>query len=159
MEIQRLIGRSLRSIANLDALGERTITVDCDVLQADGGTRCACISAAWVALKDALDLLYDQGLLSQPPLRDSVTAISVGIVEGSMLLDLDYREDSRAEVDMNVVMTGLGNLIEVQATAEGAPFSRELMNQLIDLAQRGIGELKAVQMAAFTNERRDFKML
>jgi ribonuclease PH len=159
MEIQRLIGRSLRSVTSLKDLGEVTITVDCDVLQADGGTRCASISAGWVALKDALDRIPDRGINRERPLLDTVTAISVGIVDGRMILDLDYSEDSRAEVDMNLVMTGTDNLIEVQATAEGAPFSLEKMNSLIELAGKGIAAVRKIQLAAFDNSQESGDLL
>jgi ribonuclease PH len=143
VEIQRLIGRSLRAVADLEALGERTVHLDCDVLQADGGTRCAAISGAYVAARSALDRF---GL--SRALRDSVAAVSVGIVDGVPLLDLAYEEDSRAEVDMNVVMTGAGELVEVQATAEATPFTREELDALLDLATGGIDELVSAQRAA-----------
>jgi ribonuclease PH len=143
IEIQRLIGRSLRGVVDFQALGERTLWVDCDVLQADGGTRCASICGAWVAAKLALERF---GL--GRALTDSVAAVSVGIVEGTPMLDLDYSEDSSAEVDMNVVMTGDGRLVEVQATAEGVPFSREQLDELIDLAVRGIDLLRDAQLGA-----------
>jgi ribonuclease PH len=145
LEIQRLIGRSLRSVTDLTALGERTITVDCDVIQADGGTRVASITGAWVALSDALENLIAVGALASSPLKDSVAAVSVGIVRGMQCLDLDYDEDSSAEVDMNVVMTGRGRLVEVQATAEGEPFSLAGMNKLIRLAQKGISNIRRIQ--------------
>jgi ribonuclease PH len=147
-EIQRLIGRSLRAVVDLDALGERTVWLDCDVLQADGGTRCASICGAWVALHQALAGLIDAGSLAELPLGDSIAAISVGMVDGTPLLDLVYSEDSRAESDMNVVMTGAGRLVEVQATAEGATFSRGELELLLDLAEAGIRELTAAQLAA-----------
>ncbi|MEZ0285827.1 MAG: ribonuclease PH [Thermoleophilia bacterium] len=147
-EIQRLIGRSLRAVVDLDALGERTVWLDCDVLQADGGTRCASICGAWVSLHQALSRLIDAGSLAELPLRDSIAAISVGMVDGAPLLDLAYSEDSRAESDMNVVMTGVGRLVEVQATAEGATFSRAELDVLLDLAEAGIRELTAAQLAA-----------
>jgi ribonuclease PH len=143
VEIQRLIGRSIRGVVDFKALGERTLWVDCDVLQADGGTRCASICGAWVAAKLALER-FGLGRV----LTDSVAAVSVGIVGGEPLLDLDYAEDSGAEVDMNVVMTGDGRLVEVQATAEGTPFSREELDALIDLAGRGIELLRAAQLGA-----------
>jgi ribonuclease PH len=143
IEIQRLIGRALRGVCDFRALGERTLWLDCDVLQADGGTRCAAITGAWVAAARALDRF---GLSKALP--GSVAAVSVGIVEGEALLDLDYSEDSRAETDMNVVMTGDGRLIEVQATAERDPFSREQLDELIDLAAGGIGRLGDVQREA-----------
>jgi ribonuclease PH len=147
-EIQRLIGRSLRAVVDLEALGERTVWLDCDVLQADGGTRCASICGAWVALHRALARLVEAGALTGLPLGDSVAAISVGMVDGAALLDLDYSEDSRAESDMNVVMTGSGRLVEVQATAEGQTFSRDELDALLDLAQSGVRELTAAQLAA-----------
>jgi ribonuclease PH len=143
VEIQRLIGRSLRAVADLEALGERTVHLDCDVLQADGGTRCAAICGAYVAARRALDRF---GL--SRALRDSVAAVSVGVVDGVPLLDLAYEEDSRAEVDMNVVMTGAGALVEVQATAETVPFSRDALDELIDLAEGGIEQLAAAQRDA-----------
>ena len=146
MEIQRLIGRSLRCVTDLPALGERTITVDCDVLQADGGTRVASICAAWVALYCACATLVATGKLPSNPLLDSVAAVSVGMVGNEMLLDLDYGEDSIADVDMNVVMTGRGRLVEVQATAEGTPFSLARMNSLVRLAQSGIRTIQQIQM-------------
>jgi len=148
MEIQRLIGRSLRCVTDLPALGERTITVDCDVLQADGGTRVASISAAWVALYWACATLVATGKLLSNPLLDSVAAVSVGVVGNELLLDLDYDEDSIADVDMNVVMTGRGRLVEVQATAEGTPFSLARMNSLVRLAQRGIKIVQQIQIDA-----------
>jgi len=143
VEIQRLIGRALRAVCDFEALGERTLWLDCDVLQADGGTRCAAISGAWVAAARALDRF---GLSKALP--GSVAAVSVGIVGGEPLLDLDYSEDSTAEVDMNVVMTGDGRLVEVQATAELEPFSRELLDELLDLAAGGIETLTAAQRTA-----------
>ena len=143
VEIQRLIGRALRSVADMEALGERTLWLDCDVLQADGGTRCAAISGAYVAAQRALDRLgLGRGM------RDSVAAVSVGIVGGERLLDLDYSEDSAAEVDMNVVMTGDGRLVEVQATAEQVPFSRVDLDELLELAARGIAEIAEAQRSA-----------
>jgi len=148
LEIQRMIGRSLRGVTDLSALGERTITLDCDVIQADGGTRSAAISGAWVALHDALGTLVEAGLISDRPLLDTIAAVSVGIVMDEPVLDLDYEEDSVAEVDMNVVMTGRGRLVEVQATAEGKPFSLARMNALVRLAQRGIREIEALQRSA-----------
>jgi ribonuclease PH len=140
VEIQRLIGRALRAVCDFDALGERTLWLDCDVLQADGGTRCASITGAWVAASRALDRF---GL--SKALTGSVAAVSVGIVDGEAVLDLDYEEDSSAETDMNVVMTGSAELVEVQATAERDPFSRELLDALLDLAAGGIEELTAAQ--------------
>ena len=144
-EIQRLIGRSLRAVTDLKALGERQITLDCDVLQADGGTRCASITGAWLALHDACAGLVAQGKLPVSPLLDHVAAISVGIYKGVPVLDLDYPEDSDCDTDMNVVMTGSGGIVEIQGTAEGEPFSREQMNQLVDMAEAGIKELIARQ--------------
>lgn len=147
-EIQRLIGRSLRAVVDLEQLGERQILIDCDVIQADGGTRTASITGAWVALADAIDGLIAAGKLSQSPLRDHVAAVSVGIVEGRALLDLDYPEDSGCETDMNVVMTGDGRFIEIQGTAEGEPFSRQEMNRLLELAEQGIAALVGLQREA-----------
>jgi len=138
VEIQRLAGRSLRSVVDFKALGERTAWIDCDVIQADGGTRCAAICGGYVALHLALSRLVGRGALERVPLRDSVAAVSVGIVDGEALLDLPYAEDSRAEVDMNVVMTGSGELIEVQATAERTPFGRASLDRLLELAAGGI---------------------
>jgi ribonuclease PH len=147
-EIQRLIGRSLRAVTDLKALGERQITLDCDVLQADGGTRCASITGAWLALWDACEQLVAKGKLAENPIRDHVAAVSVGIFQGSVVLDLDYPEDSGCDTDMNVVMTGRGGIVEIQGTAEGEPFSRAQMSALVDLAEAGIGELVARQKAA-----------
>jgi len=147
-EIQRLIGRSLRAVTDLKALGERQITLDCDVLQADGGTRCASITGAWIALYEACDKLVQAGKLPANPVRDHVAAISVGIYKGSPVLDLDYPEDSNCDTDMNVIMTGKGGIVEVQGTAEGEPFTREQMNMLMDLAQMGIARLVAAQESA-----------
>ena len=147
-EIQRLIGRSLRAVTDLVALGERQITLDCDVLQADGGTRCAAITGAWVALHDACAKLVAEGTLPANPMRDHVAAISVGIVDGEPVLDLDYAEDSNCDTDMNVIMTGNGGIVEIQGTAEGTPFSRQELNQLVDLADAGIRELVAAQTQA-----------
>ena len=147
-EIQRLIGRSLRAVTDLARLGERTIKIDCDVLQADGGTRCASITGACVALYDAIAWCKARGLGAGEPLTDFVAAVSVGVVGGVPVLDLDYAEDSSCDTDMNVVMTGSGGLIEVQGTAEGAPFSRAEMNAMLDLAQQGIQQLIAAQKAA-----------
>jgi ribonuclease PH len=148
IEIQRLIGRALRSVCDFNALGERTLWLDCDVLQADGGTRCAAISGAYVASRRALDRF---GL--SKALTGQVAAVSVGVVEGRALLDLDYSEDSSAETDMNVVMTADGRLVEVQATAERDPFSRELLDDLLDLASGGIEEIMIVQNEAIAAER------
>jgi ribonuclease PH len=147
-EIQRLIGRSLRAVVDLKALGERQITLDCDVIQADGGTRCASITGAFVALSDAINKLVANGKLPASPIRDHVAAVSVGIFQGRPVLDLDYPEDSDCDTDMNVVMTGAGGFVELQGTAEGTPFSREEMNQLIELAQAGTAQLIAAQKQA-----------
>ena len=144
-EIQRLIGRSLRAVFDLKKLGERTIQLDCDVLQADGGTRTAAITGAYVAAHDAVSRLIAEGKLTQSPLLASVAAISVGIVDGTPLLDLEYTEDSACDTDMNVVMTGVGHFVEVQGTAEGKAFSREEMNALLALAEKGIAELMLAQ--------------
>ena len=147
-EIQRLIGRALRSVFNLKTLGERTIHLDCDVLQADGGTRTAAITGAYVAARDAVNQLLKDGSLTKDPIIDSVAAISVGIYQGIPVLDLDYPEDSSCDTDMNVVMTGKGGMIELQGTAEGAAFSRDELNALLDLAQQGIEELTQMQIDA-----------
>lgn len=147
-EIQRLIGRSLRSVVDLGKLGERTIQVDCDVIQADGGTRTASITGAFVALHDAVHGLLAHQMIAQTPLRDFVAAISVGIYNGLPVLDLDYAEDSACDTDMNVVMTGSGHFVEVQGTAEGHAFSRGEMDALLGLAQNGIAQLLAMQRAA-----------
>jgi ribonuclease PH len=143
-----LIGRSLRAVVNLDALGERTISLDCDVLQADGGTRTAAITGAYVAAHDACTWLQSRGLIAAWPLRDAVAAVSVGLVGGVPMLDLAYTEDSACDTDMNVVMTGEGGFVEVQGTAEGEPFARAQLVQLLDLASAGIGQLVAAQRAA-----------
>ena len=148
LEIQRLIGRSLRAVVDLRALGERTCWVDCDVLQADGGTRTASITGAYTALARACQRLVEQGRLKSSPFRDSVAAISVGIVGGEVVLDLPYEEDARADVDMNVVATGTGQLVEVQGTGEGTVFSRSQLDALTDLALVGIGELTRIQARA-----------
>jgi len=147
-EIQRLIGRSLRAVMDMSLLGERTIQIDCDVLQADGGTRCASITGAWIAVADAVDGLLVQGLLTQNPLKDSVAAISVGMVDGRAVLDLDYPEDSGCDADMNVVMTGAGRYVEVQGTAEGHTFDRAELNALLQLAEKGISELARLQASS-----------
>jgi ribonuclease PH len=152
VEIQRLIGRSLRAVVDFDALGERTIYLDCDVLQADGGTRCASITGAYVALALACGRLLEQELLPASPLSGSIAAVSCGIVEGTALLDLDYSEDSTAEVDANVVMTGDGGLVEVQATAERTPLSRAHLDELLALAAGGIEQLRAAQEQALAAE-------
>ncbi|MEK6561755.1 MAG: ribonuclease PH [Candidatus Binatota bacterium] len=144
-EIQRLIGRSLRTIADLKSLGERTIWIDCDVIQADGGTRTASITGAYVALVEAARQLIKQGVVQKNPIKDSVAAVSVGIVDGKPLLDLNYEEDSRAEVDMNFVMTGSGKFVEVQGTAESAPFTKKGLDRMAEIAQQGIRELLKVQ--------------
>jgi len=147
-EIQRLIGRSMRAVFDLAMLGERTIHLDCDVLQADGGTRTAAITGAFVAAQDAVSKLLEQGAIAASPIRGHVAAVSVGIVKGTPLLDLEYVEDSACDTDMNVVMTGAGHFIEVQGTAEGEAFSRAEMNSLLALAEKGIGELVALQEKA-----------
>jgi ribonuclease PH len=153
-EIQRLIGRSLRAVTDLAALGERTVKIDCDVLQADGGTRCASITGACVALADAIEWCRDRGLLTREPLTDFVAAVSVGIVDGVPVLDLDYAEDAACDTDMNVVMTGAGGFVEVQGTAEGVPFTRGEMDDLVLLAEGGIRKLIAAQMEALGALRR-----
>ncbi|NBQ70000.1 MAG: ribonuclease PH, partial [Nitrosomonadaceae bacterium] len=150
MEIQRLIGRALRAAVDLKKLGERTIQIDCDVIQADGGTRTASITGAFVALHDAIQKLLDQKLIEATPIIDHVAAISVGIFEGTPVLDLDYVEDSACDTDMNVVMTGRLHLIEVQGTAEGNAFSRAELNTMLDMAQHGIEELIAIQRNVLT---------
>jgi len=147
-EIQRLIGRAMRSVFNLETLGERTIHLDCDVLQADGGTRTASITGAYVAARDAVNQLLKSGVLTKDPIIDSVAAISVGIYQGIPVLDLDYPEDSSCDTDMNVVMTGKGGMIEVQGTAEGATFSRAELTALLDLAEQGIHDLTKLQLKA-----------
>ncbi|CAN5544733.1 ribonuclease PH [soil metagenome] len=152
-EIQRLIGRSLRAVTDLDALGERSLLVDCDVLQADGGTRTASITGAFVALSQALTLLQDRGNVQASPLIDSVAAVSVGIVGSVPCLDLDYGEDSSAQVDMNIVMTGAGRLVEVQGTAEHGSFERAELDVLLDLGTKGIGELASTQGEVLGPER------
>jgi ribonuclease PH len=150
-EIQRLIGRALRAIVNLDIIGEKTIWIDCDVIQADGGTRTASITGSYVALVDALWNMKKRGAIDKIPLRDSVAAISVGLVNGEIVLDLSYEEDSRAEVDMNFVMTGKGMLIEVQGTAEKTPFSKEHFDTMYQYALKGINEITRVQKQALGN--------
>jgi ribonuclease PH len=147
-EIQRLVGRALRSVVDLQKIGERTIHLDCDVVQADGGTRTAAITGAFVALHDAVDFMRKRQLIASSPIKDFVAAVSVGIYDGTPVLDLDYAEDSACDTDMNVVMTGSGGLVEVQGTAEGAPFSRGEMNAMLELAEKGIRELIAAQKAA-----------
>ena len=147
-EIQRIIGRSLRAVVDLKRVGERTITLDCDVIQADGGTRTASVSGAYVALREAINRMLKEGMLKKDPVIDSVAAVSVGIVEGTPMLDLCYEEDSAAEVDMNVVMTGSQKFVEVPGTAEGAPYDREQMDLMLSLAEGGIREiLRAQEMA------------
>lgn len=148
MEIQRLIGRSLRTIIDLKALGERSITIDCDAIQADGGTRTASITAAYVALYDAVQWMMDQRMLKRNPLKEAVAAVSVGVVGGVEMLDLCYEEDSRANTDMNIVMTSGGKFIEVQGTAETEPFSAETLGKLLALGKKGISELHAMQKSA-----------
>jgi len=152
-EIQRLIGRSMRTVFDLSALGERTIHLDCDVLQADGGTRTAAITGAFVAAHDAVTWLLDQGRIAASPIRDGVAAVSVGIVEGTPLLDLEYTEDSACDTDMNVVMTAGGGFVEIQGTAEGAAFTRAEMDLLLGLADKGIRELVSAQRASLASER------
>lgn len=147
-EIQRLIGRSLRAVIDMEKLGERTIHFDCDVIQADGGTRTASITGAYVAMVDAVSTLLQKGLLTESPIKDSVAAISVGVYQGTPVLDLDYIEDSDCDTDMNVVMTGKGGFVEIQGTAEGEPFARETMNQMLDLAAKGISEISVIQKTA-----------
>lgn len=150
-EIQRLIGRSLRAVFDLEKLGERTLTLDCDVLQADGGTRCASITGAWVAAHDAVAKLVATGALPASPIRDQVAAVSVGIYQGLPVLDLDYDEDSSCDTDLNVVMTGAGGFVEIQGTAEGEPFSRTQLDRLVGLADDGIARLVALQKAAIAS--------
>ncbi|MCP5242257.1 ribonuclease PH [Nitrosomonas sp.] len=145
MEIQRLIGRSLRAIVDLNMLGERTIQIDCDVIQADGGTRTASITGAFVALHDAVESLLYQQLIETSPILDHVAAISVGIYQGTALLDLDYQEDSACDTDMNVIMTGNSGIVEIQGTAEGMVFTRNELNQMLDLAESGVQKLISVQ--------------
>jgi len=153
-EIQRLIGRALRSVTALERLGERTIQMDCDVIQADGGTRTAAITGAFVALHDAMGTLLAKQALAESPVRDFVAAVSVGVYEGVPVLDLDYAEDSACDTDMNVVMTGGGGLVEVQGTAEGHPFTRAEMDAMVDLAQAGIRELIAIQRRVLGQDER-----
>jgi len=152
-EIQRLIGRSLRAVVDMKALGERTVQIDCDVVQADGGTRTAAITGGWVALHDAIASLLAAGRLAASPLTDHVAAVSVGMFRGVAVLDLDYAEDSNCETDMNVVMTGAGGIVEVQGTAEGAAFTRADLDRMIDLAAHGIGSLAAAQRDALKTPR------
>jgi len=148
LEIQRLIGRSLRAVTDLEALGERTITLDCDVIQADGGTRTAAITGSWVALADAVQSLLDAGEIKRSPLHSQVAAVSVGIYQGAPVLDLDYPEDSEAETDMNVVMKEAGGFVEVQGTAEGHAFRRDELDRMLDLAHQGIEQLMGHQREA-----------
>lgn len=150
-EIQRLIGRALRSVVNLDMLGERTIWIDCDVIQADGGTRTAAITGSYICLFDAINYALRNGLIEKTPLKDYLAAVSVGIVNGEPRLDLCYAEDSAAEVDMNVVMTGDGRFVEVQGTAEGMPFDRSALDTLLNLAEKGIRQLIAIQKEALSS--------
>jgi ribonuclease PH len=147
-EISRLIGRGLRAVVDLGAMNERMVRVDCDVIEADGGTRTASVTGAWVALWDACEWAVSRSLMHRNPIIDQVAAISVGIVEGELMLDLDYESDSAADVDLNVVMAGTGSLVEVQGTAEGTPFSRQDLDQMLDLAATGIGELFDMQKQA-----------
>jgi len=147
-EIQRLIGRSLRAIIDLEKLGERSVHIDCDVIQADGGTRTASITGAYVALHDAISTLLTSGKITENPLKQAVAAISVGVYKGLPVLDLDYIEDSDCDTDMNVVMTADGGFVEIQGTAEGEPFARDTMNSMLDLAASGIGELLTLQKTA-----------
>jgi len=149
-EIQRLVGRSLRAVCDLTALGERQVTIDCDVLQADGGTRTAAITGGYVALAQCVAFMRKIGLVKTPVLKDHVAAVSCGIIKGEPMLDLDYSEDSTAETDANFVITGGGGLVEIQGTAEGAPFSEEQLGQLLSLARKGIGELIELQKRALT---------
>jgi len=148
MEIQRLIGRSLRAVVDLKKLGERTLTIDCDVIQADGGTRTASITGAYVALVDAVRSLQYEKVLDEDPINNAIASVSVGIYKGTAVLDLDYDEDSNAETDMNVVMNGDGHFIEMQGTAEGHPFSTDELNEMLALAQKGITELFEMQTKA-----------
>ena len=153
-EIERLVGRSLRTVVNMRSLGEHTVTIDCDVIQADGGTRTASITGAWVALHDALMAWVEAGKIARLPLTGQVAAVSMGVVDGACLLDLDYREDSRAEVDMNLVATDSGEIVEIQGTGERTPFDRDRLNTLLDLGQAGIEKLIALQneVTAFRDE-------
>lgn len=149
-EIQRLIGRSLRAIADLKVFGEKTVWIDCDVIQADGGTRTASITGAYVALAEAARHWVKSGIIEKTPVRDSVAAVSIGVVDGKVLLDLNYQEDSRAEVDMNIVMTGSGKFIEVQGTAEHVPFTKKKLDRMTEIAQQGIRELLRIQKTVLT---------
>ena len=151
-EIQRLIGRSLRAVTDMDKLGERTVYLDCDVIQADGGTRTASITAAWLALYDALKSLMADGKISENPLKEHLAAVSVGIINGEALLDLCYSEDSAAEVDMNVIMTESGKFVEVQGTAENNPFSKQQLDELLEIASKGIKQLISIQKGHLKNK-------
>lgn len=153
-EIQRLIGRALRSVVDLSMIGERTFWMDCDVIQADGGTRTAAITGAYIALSDAIDYAIKNGLIERNPIKDYLAAVSVGIVGGEIFLDLCYAEDSQAEVDMNIVMTGSGNFVEIQGTAETMPFSKEDMDGMLALARKGIGMLIEIQKAELSRPAR-----
>jgi ribonuclease PH len=148
-EIKRLIGRSLRAVVDLDILGERTVWIDCDVVQADGGTRTSSITGAYIALVDAMRFAVRNGIVEKNPIKDFLSAVSVGIVDGIPMLDLCYEEDVGAEVDMNIVMTGGGKYVEIQGTAEGEPFSRDVLDELLDLGEKGIGELITIQRGLF----------
>ena len=152
LEIQRLIGRCLRAVTNLDALGQRTIWVDCDVIEADGGTRTAGVTGAYIALHDALEKLVRGGAFQKIPLTDSIAAVSVGMVKGKILLDLDYQEDSAAEVDMNVAMTGSGKIVEIQGTAEKTPFDKTVLDKMLALARKGIDSLTRLQKKCFEEQ-------
>ena len=152
-EIQRLIGRSLRGVVDRTKLGQYTITLDCDVLQADGGTRCASIAGAWVALRDAVNVMLEKGMIANDPIRTQVSAISVGVVDGRPVLDLNYVEDSGCGTDMNVVMTGEGGFVEIQGTAEGAPFTEAELTELLRLARKGNEEIQAAQRSVFEEEK------
>lgn len=152
-EIQRLIGRSLRAVVDLRTLGERTVWIDCDVIQADGGTRCLSITGSFIALCDAVENLKKKGLIENPKIKDHVAAVSVGIINGKEYLDLNYEEDSEVEVDMNVIMTGGGRFVEVQGTAEGKPFDRKRLDNLLDLAKKGIIELVGIQKSILKKKK------
>jgi ribonuclease PH len=156
MEIKRLIGRALRAVINPELLGERTIWLDCDVIQADGGTRTASITGAYIALNDAIRVAMEKGIITKNPLTDSLAAVSVGIVHGEPLLDICYAEDSAADVDMNVVMTGGGKIVEIQGTAESAPFSRAMLDELLSLAEKGISELIKIQTEIFLSNMLEY---
>ena len=151
-EISRLIGRSLRAVTNLSTMGECMVVIDCDVIQADGGTRSAAITGGWIALHDAFQISVQSSHLEQSPLTGTCAAVSVGMVKGKALLDLDYGEDSEADVDMNIVMDGAGNLIEIQGAAEGAPFSRKALDQMLALSEKGIREILSIQEQALRND-------